>query len=100
MKLIRRSDDHCFYIRIREHVVQLRVGGARVMNRGHFLQEILGQIANGVQLGIAGLATSIKMRNLRNAGAIQFQLRSAPAQLVVRQKSRVDARVGRMAVLP
>ena len=71
MILVRHPDQHGFDLRVGQHLVIAVVGRARLVKHGHLLAQIIGQIADGIQLGVARLAAGVEVRDLRNRPAAE-----------------------------
>src|SRR5207237_896010 len=69
VELVGDGHDDRLDLWIVQHVLVLSIGDARTMNDGHLRDQILGDIANGVEFGVARLAAGVEMGDLRNRPA-------------------------------
>ena len=77
MELIRDSNQDRVDLVTDEHLVEVAISEAGLMQRRHAFAEVIGEIANGGQLDIASLLRGIKMGHLRDRSTAE----NAQAQL-------------------
>ena len=63
---IGRGDDHRVHVRIGQHRVVVLERARRAMRDGHPLAKIVGDLTDGVELGVRGLRAAVEVRRLRN----------------------------------
>ena len=78
MELIGDRDDDRVDVGIVEHRLVAGVGLARRAGRGHALKQILGRVADGVELGVAGLAAAFEVPELRDRPRAEHADAQAP----------------------
>ena len=66
MKLVGCSHDNGFNVRICEHLIVVQIGDVGMVDRSHLRNQVICQIADGVQFGITRLTTGLKMGSLRD----------------------------------
>src|SRR6478609_4121112 len=69
MKLIRYANDDRFDIRIGDHCLKVRIRRRWLVDRRHLDDEILGEIADGIEFSVGGFATGLEVRRLRYLSA-------------------------------
>ena len=71
MEGVRGCDDDGLDLGVRQHRVVIGEGLRRCMRRGHAQAQILGDIADRVEVGVARFGAGLEMRELRNRPAAQ-----------------------------
>ena len=71
MKLVGDGDDDRLDLRVGQHRVVVGVGDLGLMDRRHPLAQVVGQVADGVELGIPGLAAGVEVRELGDRPAAE-----------------------------
>src|ERR671920_1609916 len=71
VKLVGDGDDNRVYVGVGEHRVVVRVGLLRSVHGEHFLQQVLSNVADGVELDVFRLATGLEVRSLRDLARTQ-----------------------------
>jgi hypothetical protein len=69
VELVGRCDDNRFDQRIREHFRGRSISLSGFVDGLHFVNQVFGEVANGIQLRVSGLAARVQMRNLGNRSA-------------------------------
>ena len=64
MELVSHADDHCLHLRIRQHLLIVRIDAVRLIHRSHFPQQILRHVTHRLQVNIPRLGAADQMRCL------------------------------------
>ena len=71
VELVGDRDDDRLDLGIGQHRVVVAIGDLRLVDRGHALAQVVGQVADGVQLGVARLAAGVEVSELGDRAAAQ-----------------------------
>ncbi len=71
VELVGDGDDHRLDLRVGQHGVVIAIGHLRLMDGGHPLAQVVGEVADRVELGIPGLAAGVEVGKLRDRAAAQ-----------------------------
>src|SRR5204862_1154072 len=82
---VRRCDDHRLQLGIGEHLVIVEPGLCRTVETGHALDEVLGHIADRMEVDIARLLGGLEMRELGDRPAAEDADLQPPLLLLYRQ---------------
>ena len=86
MEIIGGRDNDRVHIRVGQHRVIVEIALARQIGVTHAFHQVPGDIADRMEIGIAGLHGRLKMRKLRD-GAAAENTGAQPAVLFLRHRS-------------
>ena len=69
MESIGRRNDHRFNFRVGKHGIIVKIFSLGLIDGGHAIHQISGNITDGIEIGIAGLLAGFKMGKLCNGSA-------------------------------
>ena len=100
VKLIRHAEEQGLDAIIRQHLVEVAVGGARLVQQRHALAQVIGEVTDGRQLDVARLAGCVEVRDLRDGSAAEDSEAQEPGIFFHGAASCFGAKAGGNAETP